>query len=131
MMYMQLAATEMGIGNCWVQCRGRVSQQKKGEPIATTSEDIALVKHGAMQKMESLVAATIAKDKALIDNMETDEFLRGLLGIPEQYSVEALLSLGMPDQKTKPHDLPRFAYCAQKYSDQSMLQRKMLRLSIS
>ncbi|MBR1700851.1 MAG: winged helix-turn-helix transcriptional regulator [Lachnospiraceae bacterium] len=61
---MQLAATEMGIGNCWVQCRGRVSQQKKGEPIATTSEDIALVKRGAMQKMESLVAATIAKDKA-------------------------------------------------------------------
>ena len=104
MIFMQLAAAEMGVGNCWVQCRGRVSQQKKGEPITAMSEDIALA--GDAQKPERLVAATIAQDQALTDNMSADEFLHELLGIPERYAVEAILSLGMPDQNTKPHDMP-------------------------
>ncbi len=66
MILMQLEATELGIGNCWVQCRNRTSQQKKS----------------------------------------ADEFLRAVLHYPEHYSVEAILSLGMPNQKTKEHELP-------------------------
>lgn len=106
MIYMQLAASELGIGNCWVQCRGRVSQQKKGEPISISSEDVAQTAGGNADGTEKLVAAMIAGDKDLSDNMGSDEFLRVLLGYPENYSVEAILSLGMPDKDISPHDLP-------------------------
>ena len=60
LIYMQLAATELGIGSCWIQCRKRTS---KAEGI--TSE----------------------------------AFARGILGFPENYSLEAIMSFGMPAEE--------------------------------
>ena len=57
MMIMQLQATELGVGNCWVQVRGRYLDET-GELTA--------------------------------------DLIRSKLNIEEKYSVECMLSLGMP-----------------------------------
>ncbi len=57
MMIMQLRATELGVGNCWVQVRGRYLDET-GELTA--------------------------------------DLIKSKLNIEEQYSVECMLSLGMP-----------------------------------
>ena len=75
-----LEATELGIGNCWVQCRGRVSREK----IKT---------NGVETKNSSNT------------NLDTDSYLRKLLGYPKNYSAEAMLSLGIPAVKPSPHTL--------------------------
>ena len=69
MIYMQLRATELGVANCWVQCRNRVSQQKSNDA----------------------------------DNLSSDTFVKQLLDIPENYSVLAILSLGMTDKVIEPY----------------------------
>lgn len=66
MTLMMLEATEQGVGNCWVQCRGR-----------QTSEGTS-----------------------------TEERIRALLSIPENYGVLAILSLGMPAEELAPRELP-------------------------
>ncbi len=57
MMIMQLQATELGVGNCWVQVRGRYLEET-GELTA--------------------------------------DLIKSKLNIEEKYSVECMLSLGMP-----------------------------------
>ena len=57
MMIMQLRATEFGIGNCWVQVRGRYLDET-GELTA--------------------------------------DLIKSKLNIEDKYSVECMLSLGMP-----------------------------------
>lgn len=69
MIYMQLRATELGVANCWIQCRNRVSQQ-------------------------------IGDNE---NNLSSDEFVKRILDIPENYSVLAILSLGMTDNAPNPH----------------------------
>ena len=66
MTIMMLEATEQGVGNCWVQCRGR-----------QTSEGAS-----------------------------TEECVRALLSLPENYGVLAILSLGMPAEELAPRELP-------------------------
>ena len=66
MTLMMLEATEQGVGNCWVQCRGR-----------QTSEGAS-----------------------------TEECVRELLSLPENYGVLAILSLGMPAEELAPRELP-------------------------
>lgn len=56
--FIQLAATAMDLGSCWVHVRDR--QRSKGDPSKGTAED----------------------------------YLRGLLGIREQYSVLCVVALG-------------------------------------
>ncbi len=59
MMIMQLQATELGVGNCWVQVRGRYLDET-GELTA--------------------------------------DLIKSKLNIEEKYSVECMLSLGMPSE---------------------------------
>ena len=66
MTLMMLEATEQGVGNCWVQCRGR-----------QTSEGAS-----------------------------TEECVRALLSLPENYGVLAILSLGMPAETPDVRELP-------------------------
>ena len=66
MTLMMLEATEQGVGNCWVQCRGR-----------RTSEGTS-----------------------------TEERIRSLLDIPDNFGVLAILSLGMPAEELAPRELP-------------------------
>lgn len=60
LIYMQLAAAELGIGSCWIQCRGRVSKA---------------------------------------DGISSEGFARDILGFPEGYSLEAIMSFGMPGEE--------------------------------
>ena len=73
MIYMQLRATELGVANCWIQCRNRISQQKSGNS----------------------------------DSLSSGTFVRQLLGIPDNYSVLAILSLGMTDKVIEPYTADR------------------------
>ena len=66
MTLMMLEATEQGVGNCWVQCRGR-----------QTSEGTS-----------------------------TEERIRSLLDIPDNFGVLAILSLGMPAENPDARTLP-------------------------
>ena len=66
MTLMMLEATEQGVGNCWVQCRGR-----------KTSEGAS-----------------------------TEECIKGLLSIPDNFGVLAILSLGMPAESPVARKLP-------------------------
>ena len=66
MTLMMLEATEQGVGNCWVQCRGR-----------RTSEGTS-----------------------------TEERIRSLLDIPDNFGVLTILSLGMPAEELAPRELP-------------------------
>lgn len=101
MTYMMLRATELGVANCWVQCRNRISQQKKGEPLSEIVEDAPRSK--TAEPSENLVAQRIANNANDKDNLSSDEFIKQLLGIPDNYSVLAILSLGMTDEAPKPH----------------------------
>ena len=60
LIYMQLAATELGIGSCWIQCRKRTSKT---------------------------------------ENVSSEDFARGILDFPENYSLEAIMSFGMPAEE--------------------------------
>lgn len=42
--------------------------------------------------------------RAAEDGESTEEYLRNLLDFPENYCLEAILSLGMPDEKKLPHN---------------------------
>ena len=66
MTLMMLEATEQGVGNCWVQCRGRQTAE----------------------------------------GTSTEERVRALLSLPENYGVLAILSLGMPAEEPEPRELP-------------------------
>lgn len=66
MILMQLEAAELGVGSCWVQCRGRTTPQGTG----------------------------------------TEDHIKSLFGIPENYGVLAVLSLGMPCEEPAPYELP-------------------------
>ena len=66
MTLMMLEATEQGVGNCWVQCRGRQTAE----------------------------------------GTSTEERIRALLSIPENYGALAILSLGMPAEELAPRELP-------------------------
>ena len=57
MIIMQLRATELGIGNCWVQVRGRMLEET---------------------------------------NEVTEDLIKTKLDIPDNFSVECMLALGMP-----------------------------------
>lgn len=101
MTYMMLRATELGIASCWVQCRNRISQQRKGEPLSEVVEDVARVQTD--KPSESLVAQRIANNAGDRDKLSSDEFIKQLLSLPDNYSVLAILSLGMTDETPKPH----------------------------
>lgn len=64
MTQMMLRATELGIANCWVQGRNRMSK---------------------------------------LDGVSTESFLREKLGFAENYSLVAMLALGMPAEDAKAH----------------------------
>ena len=66
MTLMMLEATEQGVGNCWVQCRGRQTAE----------------------------------------GTSTEERIRSLLDIPDNFGVLAILSLGMPAEELAPRELP-------------------------
>ena len=104
MIYMQLRATELGIANCWVQCRNRISQQKKGELLSDVVEDVAQ-EHIIDSRIstEQIVARRIAANAGDKDNLSSDTFIKQLLDIPENYSVLAILSLGMTDKMIEPY----------------------------
>lgn len=104
MIYMQLRATELGIANCWVQCRNRISQQKKGELLSDVVEDVAQ-EHITDSRIstEQMVAKRIAANAGDKDNLSSDTFIKQLLDIPENYSVLAILSLGMTDKMIEPY----------------------------
>lgn len=92
MIYMQLMATELGLANCWVQCRGRKSQQVKGTPILDVEES-------SSADSEAQVAAQIAAVKDSDAYLTSEEYARELLHFPEHLELEAILSLGMPDSE--------------------------------
>ena len=67
LIYMQLAATELGIGSCWIQCHKRASKK---------------------------------------EGLGSEAFAREILGFPENYSLEAIMSFGMPaEEKTEITDI--------------------------
>ena len=101
MTYMMLRATELCVANCWVQCRNKISQQKIGEPLSDVVEDV--LQTNSSVSSESLVAQRIANNAGDNDKLSSDEFVKQLLDIPDQYSVLAILSLGMSDDTAEPH----------------------------
>ena len=80
MTLMMLEATEQGVGNCWVQCRGRQTAE----------------------------------------GTSTEERIRALLSIPENYGVLAILSLGMPAENPDARTLPD-TNCAKFSTDDSRI----------
>lgn len=104
MIYMQLRASELGVANCWVQCRNRISQQKKGELLSDVIEDVAQ-EHITDSRLssEQMVANRIAANANDKDNLSSDTFIKQLLDIPENFSVLAILSLGMTDKMIEPY----------------------------
>ena len=77
MIYMHLAASALGLGSCWIQCRGRFSRQLR-EPVSTDSPEY----------------------------LTANEYLHELLKIPARFQVEAILSLGVPAQELPSRELP-------------------------
>ena len=67
MTYMMLKATELGVANCWVQCRKRTTTDSKGNTATS------------------------------------DEYIKEQLEVPDNYSVLAILSLGISDDQPAPH----------------------------
>ena len=63
---MMAEAAQLGIGSCWVQCRGRKAGEGPG----------------------------------------TEEYVRGLLGIPDRFGVLAILSLGVPAEAPAERGIP-------------------------
>ncbi len=107
MIYMQLRATELGIANCWVQCRNRISQQDKNKPLLNYVEDIALnYPTDSTVPSEKLVAEKIAAS-ADENKLSSDQFVKQLLGIPNKYGVLSILALGMTDEVLQPHKLEK------------------------
>ena len=39
------------------------------------------------------------------DGRTTDEYVKELLNVPDNYTIEAILSLGIPKESVPPHDL--------------------------
>lgn len=76
---MHLMADHLGLGSCWVQGRLR---------LAPESADIHEGRSGEEK-----------------DETTTDEYIRKLLGFPETYRLEAVLSLGMPVSHPDPYDM--------------------------
>lgn len=89
MIYMQLLASELGVGSCWVQCRGRQSQQKRGEPIGLEADC-------SPSETEAQVALRIAAARDDDAYMTSEDYARALLQFPERLALEAILSLGVP-----------------------------------
>lgn len=110
MTYMMLRTTELGVANCWVQCRNRISQQKIGEPLSDMVEDV--LPTNSSIPSERLVAQRIADNAGDNNNLSSDEFVKLLLDIPEKYSVLAILSLGMSDDTSEPHSRDKAAFSA-------------------
>ncbi len=67
---MQLQASELGLGSCWVQ----VHKREKDE------------------------------------NQTAEEFVRELLGIPENFAVLNIVAIGYKDEERKPYDLEKLQY---------------------
>lgn len=70
MMNMELMATSLGIGNCWIQVRGREAE----------------------------------------DDSTSEDFLRGIVGFPENFACQSILSLGMPARPPKPRELDKLKF---------------------
>jgi nitroreductase len=67
MIFMHLAAQDLGLGSCWIQIRQRMYGSDR------TAQD----------------------------------YIRGLLGIPDHLEVEAMLAVGYPTEKKLPHPTDR------------------------
>ena len=70
MMNMELMASSLGIGNCWIQVRGREAE----------------------------------------DDSPAEDFLRGIVGFPENFACQSVLSLGMPARPPKPRELDKLKF---------------------
>ena len=46
------------------------------------------------------------RQRIAADGQKSDEYVRDMLGYPEGYNLEAILSLGIPLSKKEPHDMP-------------------------
>ena len=75
MMNMELLATSLGIGNCWIQIRNRDAE----------------------------------------DDTPSENFLRELLNFPENFSCQAILSLGMPVKEPKVRELDKLNFDKVRY----------------
>lgn len=77
MMNMELMASSMGIGNCWIQIRAREAE----------------------------------------DDSSSEDYLRGLLNFPENFSCQAVLSLGMPAKEPRARELDKLNFDKVRYID--------------
>jgi nitroreductase len=68
--FLQLAATDLGLGSCWIQLRKRTHDAEK----------------------------------------TAGEYTAALLGLPSGMEVEAIMAIGYPLEKKRPHDLKDLAY---------------------
>lgn len=44
------------------------------------------------------------------DNTKAEDYIKGVLGIPEKYSVESIIAIGYPAEQKKPHDENELLY---------------------
>lgn len=65
---MQLTATDLGLGSCWVQVRNRASGHQ---------------------------------------DQSAEDYIRQLLGVPNQFYVEAIITLGYPAEEKRARDLAK------------------------
>ena len=70
MMNMELVATSLGVGNCWIQVRNRDAE----------------------------------------DDTPSENYLRGILNFPENFSCQAILSLGYPAKTPRARELDKLNF---------------------
>lgn len=70
MMSMELVATSLGIGNCWIQVRNREAE----------------------------------------DDSASEDYLRGILNFPEDFTCQAILSLGIPAKSPRARELDKLNF---------------------
>lgn len=97
--YMQLRAQELGLGSCWVQCRNRISAQRKDKEIP---EDIKEDKN-ILVRARHLGKAALPEEMIEEKNMTADEYIRTLFNLGEHERIEAVLALGYPNEQKDPY----------------------------
>lgn len=91
---MHLMADSLGLGSCWIQ--GRLRMASEGVEMSGDRTE------SGRQKAEEPAEGRRAAEQP---SETTEEYLRKLLGFPESYRLEAMLSLGMPASHPAPYDL--------------------------
>ena len=112
-MLSELSACRPGAGNLLLGCNAAIIIAADSELVDVWVEDCA----SAMTQMHLMADALgvgscwlqVRMRKTADGLRDTQDVVRELLGIPERYSVLAILTLGMPAEQPEPHKIEELA----------------------